>query len=112
MHPDDKEKTAFTAGRGLWQVCVMPFGLCNAPATFERLMEQVLAGLPLSVCLVYLDDILVPAQTFEDGISNLRTIFQCLQVANLKLSPQKCTLFQRQIKYLGHIVSGDGVATD
>ena len=112
MHPDDREKTAFTAGRGLWQFCVMPFGLCNAPATFKRLMEQVLAGLPLSICLVYLDDILVPAQTFEDGISNLRTVFQRLQIASLKLSPQKCTLFQRQTKYLGHIVSGDGVATD
>ena len=112
VHPEDREKTAFTAGRGLWQFCVMPFGLCNAPATFERLMEQVLAGLPLNVCLVYLDDILVPAQTFEDGISNLRTVFWRLQNARLKLSPRKCTLFQRQVKYLGHIVTEDGVATD
>ena len=95
MHPDDKEKTVFTACRGLWQFCVMLFGLCNAPTTFERLMEQVLAGLPLSICLIYLDDILVPAQTFEDGISNLRTIFQHLQVAKVKLSPQKCTLSVR-----------------
>ena len=86
MHPDDKEKTAFTAGRGLWQFCVMPFGLCNAPAAFERLMEQVLAGLPFSVCLVYLDDILVPAQTFKDGIGNLCTIFQWLQMVKLKFS--------------------------
>ncbi len=109
MHPDNKEKTAFTTGRGLWQFRVMPFGLCNAPATFERLM---LAGLSLSVCLVYLDDVLVPGRTFEEGISNLRTVFQRLQTAKLKLSPRKCTLFQRQIKYLGHIISGDGVATD
>lgn len=60
MDKDSKEKTAFSAGSGLWQFRVMPFGLCNAPATFERLMEQILAGLPLSVCLIYLDDILVP----------------------------------------------------
>ena len=59
LDPQDKEKTAFTTGRGLWQFKVMPFGLCNAPATFERLMEQVLANLPLQTALVYLDDILI-----------------------------------------------------
>ena len=112
MHPEDREKTAFTTGRGLWQFRVMPFGLCNAPATFERLMEKVLAGLPLSVCLVYLDDILVPARSFDDHIQNLRTVFSRLQEANLKLSPKKCTLFRRQLKFLGHIVSEKGVATD
>ena len=62
MEEAAKEKTAFTAGRGLWQFRVMPFGLCNAPATFERLMEQVLSGLPLNVALVYID-ILVPSKT-------------------------------------------------
>jgi len=66
----DKEKTAFTTGNGLWQFHVMPFGLCNAPATFERLMEQILAGLPLHVCLVYLDDILVPGKTFEEELAS------------------------------------------
>ena len=112
MHPEDREKTAFTTGRGLWQFRVMPFGLCNAPATFERLMEKFLAGLPLSVCLVYLDDILVPARSFEDHIQNLRTVFGRLREANLKLSPKKCSLFRRQLKFLGHIVSEKGVATD
>ena len=84
LHPDDKEKTAFTAGRCLWQFRVMPFGLCNAPATFERLMEQILAGLPLTVSLVYLDDILVPGRTFEQQIGNLRTVFLRLKEAKLK----------------------------
>ena len=110
MHPEDREKTAFTTGRGLWQFRVMPFGLCNAPATFERLMEKVLAGLPLSVCLVYFDDILVPARSFNDH--NLRTVFGRLREANLKLLPKKCSLFRRQLKFLGHIVSEKGVATD
>ena len=59
LDPKDKEKTAFTIGTGLWQFTVMPFGLCNAPATFERLMETVLAGLSWKTCLVYLDDIIV-----------------------------------------------------
>ena len=112
VHPEDREKTAFTTGRGLWQFRVMPFGLCNAPATFERLMEKVLAGLPLSVCLVYLDDILVPARSFDGHIQNLRTVFSRLREANLKLSPKKCTLFRRQLKFLGHIVSESGVSTD
>ena len=75
VHPEDREKTAFTAGRGLWQFRVMPFGLRNAPAT---LMEKVLAGLLLSVCLVYLDDILVPARSFGDHVHNLWTVLSRL----------------------------------
>ena len=59
MAPEDKAKTAFTTGRGLWQFTTMPFGLCNAPATFERLMEKVLVDMPPERCLVYLDDVLV-----------------------------------------------------
>jgi len=70
-------------------------------------MEKVLAGLPLSVCLVYLDDILVPARSFDGHIQNLRTVFSRLQEANLKLSPKKCTLFRRQLKFLGQIVRTD-----
>ena len=112
VHPSDREKTAFSTGRGLWQFKVMPFGLCNAPATFERLMEKVLAGLPLTVCLIYLDDILIPGRTFEGHIHNLRTVLLRLREAKLKLSPKKCVLLQRQVKFLGHIVSEAGVATD
>ena len=102
MDEASKEKTAFSAGSGLWQFRVMPFGLCNAPATFERLMEQVLAGLPLSVCLIYLDDILVPGRNFEEELYNLQQVFERLQSAGLKLSPKKCYLFQREVKrFLG-----------
>ena len=107
-----KEKTAFSTGSGLWQFKVMPFGLCNAPATFERLMEQVLLGLPTSIALVYLDDIVVPGCTFSHQISNLRQVFKSLRKAKLKLSPKKCTLFKREVKFLGHTVSGEGVAPD
>ena len=107
-----KEKTAFSTGSGLWQFNVMPFGLCNAPATFERLMEQVLFGLPMSVALVYLDDIIVPGQSFSQHIANLRQVFERLRKAKLKLSPKKCILFQRKVQYLGHVVSEEGISPD
>ena len=107
-----KEKTAFSTGSGSWQFNVMPFRLCNAPATFERLMEQVLFGLPMSVALVYLDDIIVPGQSFSQHIANLRQVFERLRKAKLKLSPKKCILFQRKVQYLGHVVSEEGISPD
>ena len=73
-------------------------------------MEKVLAGLPLTVCLIYLDDILVPGRTFESRITNLRMVLLCLQEAKLKLSPKKCILFQHEVKFLGHIVRSCAVA--
>ena len=112
MAENDKEKTAFTAGEGLWQFTVMPFGLANAPATFERLMEQILQGLPWTVCLVYLDDVIVHAKTLADEFENLRTVFQRLRQAGLKLSPRKCHFFQKSVRYLGHVVSESGIAVD
>ena len=84
MAEKDKEKTAFTTGEGLWQFIVMPFGLANAPATFERLMERILQGLPWTVCLVYLDDVIVHAKTLADEFENLRTVFRRLRQAGLK----------------------------
>ncbi|KAL5004068.1 hypothetical protein ScPMuIL_017524, partial [Solemya velum] len=91
---------------------VMPFGLCNAPATFERLMEKVLTGLTWRLCLVYLDDIIIYSKNFEEHISNLSEVLQRLMEANLKLSPEKCTLLQREVTFLGHVVSEHGISTD
>ncbi|GFW91630.1 retrovirus-related Pol polyprotein from transposon 17.6 [Trichonephila clavipes] len=112
LHPDDKEKTAFTTGQGLWQFKIMPLGLCNAPATFERLMETVLGGLSYEACLVYLDDIIIVGRSFEEHLINIRRVLQKLKEANLKLSPPKCHLFRREVTYLGHIISAEGVRTD
>ena len=112
MDANDKEKTAFTAGSGLYQFTVMPFGLCNAPATFERLMERVLAGLSWHLCLLYLDDIIVHAPTLEEHIRRLRLVLDRLRAAGLKLSPKKCHLLQREVEFLGHVVNDKGVATD
>ena len=74
----DKEKTAFSFGQGLWQFTVMPFGLCNAPATFERLMEAVLKGLSWDICLVYLDDIIVHTRSFDQHLMNLKCVLDRL----------------------------------
>ncbi|GFW58047.1 retrovirus-related Pol polyprotein from transposon 17.6 [Trichonephila clavipes] len=109
LHPDDKEKTAFTTGQGLWQFKVMPFGLCNAPATFEHLMETVLGGLSYEACLVYLDDIIIVGLSFEEHLKNIRRVLQKLREANLKLSPSKCHLFRREVTYLGHIILAEGL---
>lgn len=89
----------------------MPFGLCNAPATFEHLMEKVLQNILFKICLVCLDDI-VFSKTFEEMLSNLREIFLRFRSAGLRINPKKCFLFGRKVKYLGHVVSGQGVAID
>lgn len=112
MAPEDKEKTAFNTSLGLYQVSVMPFGLANSPSSFERLMENILRGLQRQECLVYMDDIVVRGQTFSESLQRLEHIFQRLSLANLKLRLSKCTLFKKEIKFLGHIVSESGISTD
>ena len=112
MAKEDREKTAFCTQEGLFEFKVMPFGLCNAPATFQRLMDLILAGVQWSTCLVYIDDIVIPGRTSEEHMGNLRVVLQKLREAGLRLKPSKCSFFQRQVGYLGHIVSREGVATD
>ena len=112
MAPAAQEKMAFTTHTGLYEFQVMPFGLCNAPATFQRLMENVLAGLARDKCLIYLDDILVIGRSLEEHLSNLREVFARLQRAGLKLQPTKCRLLKREVEFLGHVVSRQGVGAD
>ncbi|GFT31360.1 retrovirus-related Pol polyprotein from transposon 297 [Trichonephila clavipes] len=111
LHPDDKEKTAFTTGQGLWQFKVMPFGLCNAFSTFERLMETVLGGLSYEACLFYLDDIILMGRSFKEHLKNIRCVLQKLKEANLKLNPSKPYLFRHEVTYLGHIILAKGIRT-
>ena len=112
LDQEAKEKSAFVVRGGLYQWTVIPFGLCNAPSTFERLMENVMAGLQWEVLLVYLDDIIVFGKTVEEEIQRLQMVFQRLRKAYLKLKPKKCALFQRKVLYLGHVVSSAGISTD
>ncbi|GBM36329.1 Retrovirus-related Pol polyprotein from transposon 297 [Araneus ventricosus] len=88
----DREKTAFITPDGLYQFKVMPFGLCNAPATFERIMDSLLKGMKWKHCLCYLDDVIVYAATFEEHLRRLRMVLQCIRSAGLTLNHEKCFL--------------------
>jgi hypothetical protein len=112
MHPEDKEKTAFCMRYRLYEWITMPFGLCNAPGTFERLMERVLRGLQWETLLIYLDDVIIYSKTSEEQITRLESVFERLRVAKLQLKPKKCQLFKTEVDFLGHTVSRDGIATD
>ena len=112
MDPASQKKTAFTTYSGLYEFCKMPFGLVNAPATFQRLMEVVLAGLARSSCHVYLDDVLVFGRTLEEHNSNLSKVFERIRGAGLRLKPRKCNFAKESVEYLGHVVSADGIQTD
>ena len=109
----DKAKTTFQVGSlGFYECNRMPFGLCNAPATFQRLMERCMGDLNLRDCLIYLDDIIIFSTTFEEHLERLQAVFARLQDHNLKLKPVKCNLFRRKVSYLGHVVSEAGIHTD
>ena len=112
MNPADAEKTAFCTRYGLYQWRVMPFGLCNAPSTFERLMERVLMGLQWKVALLYLDDVIVFSTTVEQQLERLKLIFDRIRKANLQLKPKKCHLFREEVSFLGHKVSAEGITTE
>lgn len=112
LKEEDSDKTAFITRRGMYKFRTMPFGLCNAVATFQRLMDLVLSGLNLNICLTYLDDVVVFARTPEEHLVRLEQVFKRFQSANLKLKPSKCWLMQTEITFLGHVVNKEGVATD
>ena len=109
---EDRPKTAFVTRKGLFQFRKMPFGLTCAPATFQRLMETVMAGLQWEICLIYLDDVIVVGRTFEHMIENLSKVLDRIVTAGLKLKPKKCVLFSRKVLYLGHVITEKGISTD
>lgn len=112
MDPKDREKTAFTTPVGLFEFQRMPFGLWNAPATFQRLMQQCLSGQITDSLLVYLDDIIVYSPDFATHLLHLERVFECLSGHGLKLRPEKCKLFQQQVRFLGHVVNQEGIMPD
>ena len=106
-----KKYTAFTIGHlGFWEFNRMPFGLCNAPSTFQRVMLSALGELHMQCCLVYLDDVIVYSKSARGHIDDLRLVFACLREHNLKLKPSKCKFFLKEIDYLAHHISEDGIS--
>ncbi|MCH1581922.1 MAG: macro domain-containing protein, partial [Flavobacteriales bacterium] len=112
MDEKSREKTAFITPDGLYEYKVMPMGLVNAPATFQRLMHRVLAPLGVGYALVYLDDVMVHSKTFSDHLMHLRKVFECLSASGLRVSLKKCSFGQAKTEYLGHVISEAGVEAD
>ena len=112
MAPEDREKTAFTTPMGLFEFNCMPFGLCNAPGTFQRLMERCLGHKNFETVLLYLDDVIIYSKTYEDHLKHLAEVFEILIKYGLKIKPSKCHLLKPAVKYLGHVVSAEGVQPD
>ena len=110
MNEESKQYTAFTLGSmGLYECKSMPFGLCNTPPTFQRLMQNCLGELNLTYCLIYLDDVIVFSDMPEEHLWRMLVVFDCLREHGLKLKPSKCEVFKSEINYLAHHVSQKGV---
>ena len=112
LDPKDREKTTFITRFGTYEFNVMPFGLCNAPATFQRLMDTVLRDILWQNVVVYIDDINIGTKTFDKHLLQLEQVFLRLRQAGLKLSPEKCFFFEQELPFLGHVISGEGIQTD
>lgn len=106
---EDQKKTAFITKYGLYEFVRMAFRLCNAPATFARVMNLILHGLNWYIVLAFLDDILVLGRNFDHHLENLEKVFQRLRRFKLKLKPQKCEFFQQKVEFLGRLVSKNGL---
>ena len=112
MDDDAIAKSAFVTRKGVFQFNVLSFGLSNAPAMFQRLMDLVLSGLTWDICLAFLDDVIIMSRTFQEHIERLQIVFDRIRNAGLKLNPSKCKLFQESVKFLGSIITRKGILPD
>ena len=110
MAPGSQQYTTFTVGNlGFYEFICIPFGLCNAQAMFQHLMQNTLGELNLTYCVIYLDDVIVFGHMEEEHLEHLRVVFERFQEFNLKLKPSKCSFFQSEIMYLAHHISQRGI---
>ncbi len=103
-----KPMTAFATPMGSYQFRKMPFGLCNAPSTYARLVKMVLSNVPTTEAIAYLDDTIIHSSDIKTHITRLQKVLDAFKSAGLKLQPEKCQLFRKTIDYLGHTITGDG----
>lgn len=108
----DRHKTAFTTPFGIFEHLRMPMGVCNGPATFQRLMQTTMSDLIFQIMLVYLDDILLFSKSFTQHLERLDAVLKRLQDTGLKVKIEKCHFLQQKVKFLGHQVSAEGIETD
>ena len=109
MHPDSIEKTAFTVNNGHYEYLRMPFGLKNAPATFQRMMDNVLREYQYKTCFVYMDDIVIFSKSLQDHLIHLEQIFKKLKETNLKVQLDKSEFLRKEVNFLGHVITPDGI---
>lgn len=109
MEPEDVQKTAFSTENGHYEFKRMPFGLKNAPSTFQRVMDNILRGLQNEICLVYLDDIVIFSTSLQEHITRLRQVFTRLRESNFKIQMDKSEFLKKEVQYLGHVVTTEGV---
>lgn len=112
MNEESREKMAFITHKGLFEFKIMLYGLTNAPATFQRLIDVVLAVLKWQCCLVYIDDIIIYSPSFEQHLKNIKKVFEALRAANLTLKTSKCHFCRRATKYLGHVITHKRIKPD
>lgn len=106
---ESKHLTAFVTPDGLYEYNRMPFGLANAPSVFQRAINSMLNGVGQNLVLAYMDDLLVPSKTVQEGIEKLEKVFNLLRNSKLTLNPKKCVFFQEKIEYLGYEICGEGI---
>ena len=109
---ESRDRTAFLTRKGLWRWKVMGYGLCGAPATFQRLMDLILVGLQFEICLAFLDDVIIYGSTFEETCTRLKKVFDRIAESKIKLRADKCVMFTDKVKFLGYVVSRDGISPD
>jgi hypothetical protein len=112
VRAEDRDKTAFVTPLGLFRFTRMPFGLRNAPSTFQRLIDRFRAGLPTVNILAYLDDLVVISETFEEHLQHLTAVFGRLELFRLRANRKKCCFARATLTYLGYILTPSGISQD